>query len=591
MISRKEVSMKNKRSPLLYIIIVVGTLAVIGAVSAIVLACLNNSSPNATFEQSVGSYVHNMTGDAAAQLEKEIGTFEITAKQRELAANNTAGYTVLDAGRGNPNWINAGARDAYARLLEFATSECKSTLESGDMAGHAYKNSADKLTAASHFDLAMDPNDKTDRFLIDAVNYCTETLGLDRNELIAELVNGIIGDYYPSPSRCLTNTETILNAYLESTLYNGVKLADKTDLFLTEGGSAAMCYVFESLSHNGVLNPGDKIAIGTPIFTPYLQIPDVKNYGLVSIDVSSTEQDSWDIPEEELSKLEDKTIKAFFLVNPSNPASHALSSATLDRLAKVVEKNPELIILTDDVYGTFASDFQTVYSRLPHNTILVYSFSKLYGVTGWRLGLIAMNEDNIVDELIAGLPNDKKEFLRSEYSIVTENPDNMPFIERLTADSRSIGLYHTSGLSTPQQIFMDILALTHLVDPENDEYIELANNTVRQRYNTLMTSLGLTADASDTNACYYCLVNYLDICSNRYGADFANWVKENITDLDFLNDLAEKEGVVLMYGQGFDAPQGTVRISLANLYEEDYKEIASRVFELLDQYKARWEKA
>lgn len=205
--------------------------------------------------------------------------------------------------------------------------------------------------------------------------------------------------------------------------------------------------------------------------------------------------------------------------------------------------------------------------------------------------MIAMNEDNIVDELIAGLPNEKKEFLRSEYSIVTENPDDMPFIERLTADSRSIGLYHTSGLSTPQQIFMDILALTHLVDPENDEYIELANNTVRQRYNTLMTSLGLTVDASDTNAYYYCLVNYLDICSNRYGADFANWVKENITDLDFLNDLAEKEGVVLMYGQGFDAPQGTVRISLANLYEEDYKEIASRVFELLDQYKARWEKA
>lgn len=34
-----------------------------------------------------------------------------------------------------------------------------------------------------------------------------------------------------------------------------------------------MCYVFHSLSHNHVLNPGDKIALATLIFTPYLQIP------------------------------------------------------------------------------------------------------------------------------------------------------------------------------------------------------------------------------------------------------------------------------------------------------------------------------
>ena len=39
-----------------------------------------------------------------------------------------------------------------------------------------------------------------------------------------------------------------------------------------------------------------------------------------------------------------------------------------------------------------------------------------------------------------------------------------------------------------------------------------------------------------------------------------------------------------MYGPGFSAPEGTVRISLANLNEEDYTEIAGRLFELLDDY-------
>ena len=83
-----------------------------------------------------------------------------------------------------------------------------------------------------------------------------------------------------------------------------------------------------------------------------MQIPSVKDYGLVSVDVASTEADQWDIAETELAKLEDPSVKAFFLVNPSNPASHALSEKTLARLVQVVEKNPDLIILTDDVKHT-----------------------------------------------------------------------------------------------------------------------------------------------------------------------------------------------------------------------------------------------
>ena len=39
----------------------------------------------------------------------------------------------------------------------------------------------------------------------------------------------------------------------------------------------------------------------------------------------------------------------------------------------------------------------------------------------------------------------------------------MSFVDRICADSRSIGLYHTSGLSTPQQIMMVLLSMTHLV--------------------------------------------------------------------------------------------------------------------------------
>ena len=71
-------------------------------------------------------------------------------------------------------------------------------------------------------------------------------------------------------------------------------------------------------------------------------------------------------------------------------------------------KRPDLIILTDDVYGTFVDGFRSLMAELPHNTIGVYSYSKYFGCTGWRLGVIALHEDNIIDKMIAELPEDDR---------------------------------------------------------------------------------------------------------------------------------------------------------------------------------------
>ena len=105
--------------------------------------------------------------EAEEQLQNEIGAFEITAEQRELAKTNEAGYPVLDAGRGNPNWINTQARYAYTRFTNFALSECERTMNQGSMAGQAQKEGI-----GERFTAAMNPDDKTDAFLIAAVRYC-----------------------------------------------------------------------------------------------------------------------------------------------------------------------------------------------------------------------------------------------------------------------------------------------------------------------------------------------------------------------------------------------------------------------------------
>ncbi len=51
-----------------------------------------------------------------------------------------------------------------------------------------------------------------------------------------------------------------------------------------------------------------------------------------------------------------------------------------------------------------STDSAALAADLPHNTILVYSYSKYFGCTGWRLGVVSLHEDNVIDRAIARLP-------------------------------------------------------------------------------------------------------------------------------------------------------------------------------------------
>jgi aspartate 4-decarboxylase len=145
-------------------------------------------------------------------------------------------------------------------------------------------------------------------------------------------------------------------------------------------------------------------------------------------------------------------VKAFFIVNPSNPASFAIHPGTQKRLVELVRtKRPDLIVLTDDVYGTFSEGFRSLAADLPRNTILVYSYSKHFGCTGWRLGVVGVHQDNIYDEKLAALPEADRRALRERYGSLSEEPDRLRFIDRLVADSRSVALNHTAGLSLPRR--------------------------------------------------------------------------------------------------------------------------------------------
>ena len=187
-------------------------------------------------------------------------------------------------------------------------------------------------------------------------------------------------------------------------------------------------------------------------------------------EVNESGRHTWQYPKEQLDKLADTKIKLACVVNPSNPPSVAINEESMFYLKHIVEsKNPDLMIVTDDVYGTFADKFQSLMCSMPYNTLGVYSYSKYFGVTGWRLGVIALAKDNVYNHLIEQLPEDAKDILRERYGALTTDPDHIPFIDRIVADSRQVALNHTAGLSTPQQVQMAFFSIFALLD-KNDTY-------------------------------------------------------------------------------------------------------------------------
>lgn len=510
---------------------------------------------------------------------RRLSPFELKNKLVELARHRGE-RLMLNAGRGNPNWVALAPRAAFFRLGEFALAESASVALAPDFGGLPKKRGIARRLAAF---LKARPGAAGNALLTQGLAHATGALGCDPDLLVGEWVDGILGDHYPLPVRMLTHAEQLVRAHLAVELFGGDGAANRVDYFAVEGASAGITYVFQSLLHSRLVTPGDRIALGVPIFTPYLEVPHLPEFGLEIVEIAQDEAVGWRYPASELEKLRDPRVKAFLAVNPSNPTAVAIDDDAAAHIAAILRERPDLILITDDVYAPFVKGFRSLAAIAPANTILLYSLSKFWGATGLRLGVIGLHQSNALDARIAALPAAAHE----RYGCVATDPERMKLIDRMAADSRAVGLNHTAGLSTPQQIQMSLIALDALLDNEGTRK-RTARAIVRRRFEQLYRGAGLTPpdDASLTR--YYATLDVPALARSRYGEGFAAWLTTSFEPIDFVIRLAEERGIVLMDGGGFDGPQMSVRVSLANLPDDAYEPIGRAIAESLADYHAMW---
>ncbi|MBB3012374.1 bifunctional aspartate transaminase/aspartate 4-decarboxylase [Cupriavidus alkaliphilus] len=515
-----------------------------------------------------------------------LSPFELKDELIKLASSD-AERLMLNAGRGNPNFLATVPRHGFWQLGLFAMRESErsfSYMPEG-VGGFPRREGIEERFDLFAREFADTPGVK---FLAGAVSYVRDQLGLSAGDFLYEMCEGILACNYPVPDRMLRLSETIVSQYIRKEMIGNHPFIGDFDLFAVEGGTAAMTYLFNTIRENHLLKAGDTIALGMPIFTPYIEIPELNDYQLVELSVDADPDSRWQYSKEQLDKLRDPKVKAFFLVNPSNPPSVRMSDESLEYLASIIEERPDLIILTDDVYGTFADNFVSLFAMCPRNTILVYSFSKYFGATGWRLGVIATHRDNIFDLQIGKLPETTRQELNKRYSSITTEPQKLKFIDRLVADSRTVALNHTAGLSTPQQVQMVLFSLFSLMDTP-DDYKNAMKRLIRSRKAALYREIGIAPESDDPNAVdYYTLLDLEQLGGKAIGPDFVKWVLTSVEPNELLFQLADEAGVVLLPGRGFGTRHPSGRVSLANLNEADYAKIGRSIRKLFETYVEKY---
>ncbi len=141
-----------------------------------------------------------------------------------------------------------------------------------------------------------------------------------------------------------------------------------------------------------LLNPGDEVILTNPYYSAYNNIVALCGGKAVTVAVTPESGWSWDLLALEAA-ITPRT-KIVIVVSPDNPTGAVVTRETMMGIAALAEKH-NFLVVSDELYEKYIYDGaeQFSFARLPNmleRTITVNGFSKTYGMTGLRVGYLAV---------------------------------------------------------------------------------------------------------------------------------------------------------------------------------------------------------
>jgi len=173
---------------------------------------------------------------------------------------------------------------------------------------------------------------------------------------------------------------------------NRIDVDPETEVMATVGSMGAL-----SLTMLALIDPGDEVLIPSPGFASYKA--QVLMAGGRPVEYKLDEDTGFQPDIEELSRLITKKTKAILINSPSNPTGSVFSESLIRGIADLA-RDRDILVISDEAYERIVYDGNRHLSpaSLPgmmERTISLFTLSKTYAMTGWRIGYAVADKEII----------------------------------------------------------------------------------------------------------------------------------------------------------------------------------------------------
>lgn len=284
---------------------------------------------------------------------------------------------------------------------------------------------------------------------------------------------------------------------------NNVNIS-KGNVIITSGVSEGIQMLLSSL-----IEEGDEILVPGPAYPPYISYS--KFWNGKPITYETLEKEKWQPNPEDIRKKISEKTRAIVLINPNNPTGALTNKKIVKKILDIAGEH-NLTVISDEIYDQirYVEEFVST-SKLAKDVPVVglNGFSKVYLMTGWRLGYVYFHDQN--DEL-----KNLKEAIEKETRI------------RICANT-PVQMAGVAALNGPQN---------HVVDMVNK--LKIRRDYSWKRLNEID---GISCTKPE--GAFYVFPKIRDVGSK--------WK----TDMDFVVELLLDTGVLLVHGSGFDPIYGS----------------------------------
>ncbi|WP_339633517.1 pyridoxal phosphate-dependent aminotransferase [Bizionia echini] len=144
-----------------------------------------------------------------------------------------------------------------------------------------------------------------------------------------------------------------------------------------------------------MINPGDEVILPCPYWVSYADI--VKLAEGVPVEVQTSIATDFKMTPAQLEAAITPRTKMIWYSSPCNPSGSLYSKEELRALADVLQKHPNIYVVSDEIYEhiNFTEDGHASMAQFPdmfNRTITINGVSKAFAMTGWRIGYLGAPE-------------------------------------------------------------------------------------------------------------------------------------------------------------------------------------------------------